>query len=60
MNEASAVVAQYQMERLTDGRLRVDDLKAETAMALTLFEFSGWASSPMMKHSTFQILEYQP
>ncbi len=41
MNEASAVVAQYQMERLTDRRLRVDDLKAETAMALTLFGIFG-------------------
>lgn len=37
MNEASAVVAHYQMERITNGRLKADDLKSEAAMALTLF-----------------------
>jgi len=37
MNEASAVVAQHQVSRLTQGRLKVSDLNAEAAMALTLY-----------------------
>ncbi len=43
MNEASAVVAQYQISRLTQGRLQVDDLNPEAAMALTLFGIYGLA-----------------
>jgi len=41
MNEASSVVAQYQISRLTGGRLKVDDLSPEAAMALTLFGIFG-------------------
>ncbi|HEY8345910.1 MAG TPA: DNA methyltransferase, partial [Symbiobacteriaceae bacterium] len=41
MNEASSVVAQYQISRLTGGRLKVDDLNPEAAMALTLFGIFG-------------------
>lgn len=41
MHEASAVVAQYQVARITNGRLKVDDLKAEAAVALTLFGIFG-------------------
>ncbi|KAF1085138.1 DNA methylase [Sporotomaculum syntrophicum] len=37
MNEASAVVAQHQVARLTQGRLKVSDLNSEAAMALTLY-----------------------
>ncbi len=37
MNEASAVVAQHQIARLTQGRLTVADLNPEAAMALILF-----------------------
>ena len=37
MNEASAVVAEHQIARLTQGRLTVEDLNPETAMALILF-----------------------
>ncbi|WP_338824035.1 hypothetical protein MHOCP_21700 [Moorella humiferrea] len=43
MNEASAVVAQYQIARLTGGRLRVEDLNPEAAMALTLYGIFGLA-----------------
>ncbi|MGB9846404.1 MAG: DUF1156 domain-containing protein, partial [Desulfotomaculales bacterium] len=46
MNEASAVVAQYQIERLTQGRLKVDDLNPEAAMALLLFGIYGLAEFP--------------
>lgn len=46
MNEASAVVAQYQMERITNGRLKVGDLKSEAAMALTLFGIFGLSQFP--------------
>jgi adenine-specific DNA methylase len=46
MNEASAVVAQYQISRLTGGRLRVDDLNPEAAMALTLYGIFGLADFP--------------
>jgi hypothetical protein len=41
MNEASRVVAENQIRRITDGRLRVDDLDPETAMALTLCGIYG-------------------
>lgn len=41
MREASTVVAQYQMTKLTDGRLSVDDISAEAAIALTLFGING-------------------
>jgi len=37
MNEAGAVVAQSQVARLTQGRLQVEDLDPEAAMALTLY-----------------------
>lgn len=43
MNEASAVVAQYQMVRLTSGRLKVDDLNPEAAVVLTLYGIFGLA-----------------
>ncbi len=46
MNEASAVVAQYQMERITQGRLKVDDLESEAAMAVTLFGIFGLNQFP--------------
>lgn len=46
MDEASAVVAHYQMERLTQGRLRVEDLKSEAAMAVTLFGIFGLQQFP--------------
>ena len=41
MNEASRVVAQHQITRITRGRLAVDDLDPETAMALTLYGIRG-------------------
>lgn len=43
MNEASAVVAQYQVAKLTQGRLKVNDLHPEAAMALTLYGIFGLA-----------------
>jgi len=46
MNEASAVVAQHQIARLTQGRLRVDDLNPEAAMALTLYGIFGLGDIP--------------
>jgi len=46
MNEASRVVAQYQIARLTSGRLKVDDLNPEAAMALTLYGIYGLAEFP--------------
>jgi len=46
MNEASAVVAQYQITRLTQGRLQVNDLNPEAAMALTLYGIFGLADFP--------------
>ena len=46
MNEASAVVARYQVARLTQGRLQVDDLNPEAAMALTLYGIFGLAEFP--------------
>jgi hypothetical protein len=41
MNEASRVVAEHQIARITDSRLTVDDLDPETAMALTLYGIWG-------------------
>jgi len=41
MNEASRVVAEHQIARITRGRLAVDDLDSETAMALTLYGIWG-------------------
>ncbi len=46
MNEASAVVAQSQISRLSQGRLRVDDIQPEAAMALTLFGIFGMSELP--------------
>jgi putative DNA methylase len=46
MSEASAVVAQYQIERLTQGRLHVADLSSEAAMSLTLFGIFGLSDIP--------------
>ncbi|MDN5345523.1 MAG: putative methylase [Clostridia bacterium] len=43
MNEASAVVARYQIARLTGGWLQVDDLNPEAAMALILYGIFGLA-----------------
>jgi adenine-specific DNA methylase len=41
MSEASRVVAEHQIDRITDSRLTVDDLDPETAMALTLYGIWG-------------------
>ncbi|MBW1961243.1 MAG: DUF1156 domain-containing protein [Deltaproteobacteria bacterium] len=41
MNEASRVVAENQIRRITAGRVRVQDLTPEAAMALTLFGIYG-------------------
>lgn len=41
MNEAARVVAAQEISRITHGRLSVDDLDAETSMALTLFGIFG-------------------
>lgn len=41
MNEASRVVAEHQIRRITQGRLSVSDLDPETAMTLTLFGIWG-------------------
>jgi len=46
MNEASAVAAQHQISRLTQGRLHVEDLNPEAAMALTLYGIFGLADFP--------------
>jgi len=46
MNEASAVVAQHQISRLTGGRLQVSDLNPEAAMVLTLFGIFGLNEFP--------------
>jgi putative DNA methylase len=37
MNEASRVVSENQIQRITNGRLKVKDLSPEAAMAVTLF-----------------------
>lgn len=41
MNEASRVVAQHHIAKLTGGRLQVEDLDPEAAMAVTLFGIGG-------------------
>jgi adenine-specific DNA methylase len=41
MNEASRVVAENQISRITKGRIKVADLTPEAAMALTLFGIFG-------------------
>jgi len=41
MNEASRVVAQHHIRKLTGGRLKVDDLAPEAAMAVTLYGICG-------------------
>jgi adenine-specific DNA methylase len=46
MNEASRVVAENQVRRITEGRLRVEELSPETAMALTLFGIYGLGELP--------------
>jgi len=46
MTEASGVVAEHQIRRITDGRLQVEDLVPEAAMALTLYGIYGLASFP--------------
>jgi hypothetical protein len=46
MNEASRVVAENQIRKLTQGRLRVDDLSPEAAMALTLYGIYGLSELP--------------
>jgi len=46
MREASTVVAQNQMTRLTKGRLNVNDLKPEAAVAMTLFGIYGLNKLP--------------
>jgi len=46
MNEASRVVAEHHIHRITAGRLKVEDLSPEAAMALTLFGIYGLAEFP--------------
>lgn len=46
MNEASRVVAERQISRITNGRLRVDDLNPEATMALTLYGIYGLGEMP--------------
>jgi len=46
MNEASRVVAERQVTRITSGRLKVDDLVPEATMALTLFGIYGFSELP--------------
>jgi hypothetical protein len=46
MNEASRVVAEHQITRITQGRLSVADLSPEAAMCLTLFGIFGQSSFP--------------
>lgn len=41
LNEASRVVAQNHIRKLTQGRLKVEDLKLEAAMAVTLYGICG-------------------
>ena len=41
MREASTVVAQYQLTRLTEGHLSVNDVNPEAGIALTLFGIYG-------------------
>ena len=44
LNEASRVVAQHQIHKLTQGRLKVEDLTPEAAMAVTLYGIAGLQS----------------
>lgn len=46
MREASTVVAQYQLTRLTDGRLSVNDVEPEAGIVLTLFGIYGMGNLP--------------
>ncbi len=46
MNEASRVVSENQIKRITNGRLKVEDLSPEAAMALTLFSIYRFAEFP--------------
>lgn len=46
MDEASRVVARHQIKKITSGRIDVDDLLPESAMALTLFGIYGAAEIP--------------
>ena len=41
MREASTIVAQYQLTRLTNGRLTVEDVHPEAGIALTMFGIYG-------------------
>lgn len=41
LNEASRVVAQHHIHKLTQGRLKVEDLTPEAAMAVTLYGICG-------------------
>lgn len=41
MNEASGVVAQYQVTKLTAGRLKIDDLQPEAAIVMTFYGIYG-------------------
>jgi adenine-specific DNA methylase len=43
MNEASRVVAEHQIKRITSGRLQMEDLTPEAGMALTLYGIYGLA-----------------
>ncbi|MCF8011660.1 MAG: DUF1156 domain-containing protein [Clostridiales bacterium] len=46
MNEASAVVAQNQVTKITGGRLKLKDLNSEAAMALILYGIFGTSKFP--------------
>ena len=46
MREASTVVAQYQMTKLTNGRLTVDDVAPEAGVAITMFGIYSNGSIP--------------
>jgi putative DNA methylase len=46
MTEASRVVAEHQIQRITKGALQVTDLSPEAAMALTLFGIYGLMEFP--------------
>lgn len=46
MNEASRVVAAHQISVITNGRISVDDLDTETAMALTMYGIWGHNEAP--------------
>lgn len=46
MNEASRVVAAHQISVITNGRISVDDLDTETALALTMYGIWGHNEAP--------------